>query len=58
MGSGMSHAGIAQDQMTRKLNEKESKPLCERCKGTGNELYAMYRKCKACGGSGVKPKSL
>lgn len=27
--------------------------LCGRCEGTGNELYAMYRKCSDCDGVGA-----
>ena len=26
---------------------------CTYCGGTGNELYSMYRQCRACGGDGV-----
>jgi DnaJ-class molecular chaperone len=29
------------------------KKRCERCDGTGNELYSMYRQCQACGGNGI-----
>lgn len=30
------------------------KKLCGRCRGTGNELYSMYKSCEACGGSGER----
>lgn len=31
----------------------EGHKACERCKGTGNELFAMYKRCEDCGGSGI-----
>ncbi len=27
--------------------------ICERCEGTGNELFSMYRKCSDCDGVGA-----
>ena len=27
--------------------------ICDRCGGTGNELYSMYRKCSQCDGVGA-----
>lgn len=45
-------AGVWQDQQVRLANEKAGWKLCGRCKGTGNELYSMYRACSGCGGSG------
>ena len=27
--------------------------LCQRCEGTGNELYWMFRKCSSCDGVGA-----
>ena len=27
--------------------------LCERCEGTGNELYSMFRLCSSCDGEGA-----
>lgn len=45
-------AGVWQDQQVRRANEKAGWKLCEHCNGTGNELYAMYRACPKCGGSG------
>ena len=26
---------------------------CERCDGTGNELFSMYKECQACKGDGI-----
>jgi hypothetical protein len=46
------HTGIWQDQHLRAANEKAGWKLCGHCNGTGNELYAMYRACPECGGSG------
>lgn len=44
------HFGIAHDEMVRAgVPEGER---CEWCNGTGNELYAMYRRCPKCGGTG------
>ena len=42
------------DIQTHNENIDNGKELCERCDGTGNELYSMYRKCKDCNGSGIK----
>ncbi len=28
--------------------------LCDRCEGTGNELYSMWKKCINCKGTGQK----
>ena len=47
------HMGIYNDQLKRRDNAEAGHTLCRRCEGTGNELFAMYRKCSACGGTGV-----
>lgn len=46
-------AGLLEDSHIRKSNERAGHKLCQRCGGTGNELYAMKRSCEECGGSGV-----
>lgn len=50
---GSLSAGILQDEQVRRANEAAGHALCGHCNGTGNELYAMYRACPECGGSGV-----
>lgn len=45
--------GNPQDIAQAQRNKQAGEPICKRCEGTGNELFAMYRKCSACGGSGV-----
>lgn len=45
------HAGRAQDEARRAQVPVGER--CERCEGTGNELFFMYRRCAACGGTGV-----
>ena len=42
------------DVHTRNDNIDNGKELCKKCDGTGNEFYSMYRKCKDCGGNGIK----
>ena len=44
------------DEWRRIENEEAGHKLCSRCQGTGNELLAMYRACKDCGGSGIAPE--
>jgi len=46
------NAGVWQDQQVRRASERAGWKLCGHCNGTGNELYAMYRACPKCGGSG------
>jgi RecJ-like exonuclease len=41
------------DYITKNKNIKNGKDLCNRCDGTGNEFYSMYKKCSACGGTGI-----
>lgn len=42
---------IADD--TKKLNNALAKrQLCDKCDGTGNEFFFMYRRCEKCGGKG------
>jgi len=31
--------------------------LCERCDGTGNEFFSMYRQCQTCRGIGTTRKA-
>lgn len=40
------------DYKTRNKNIIGGWELCERCDGTGNELFSMYRQCEDCQGSG------
>lgn len=42
------------DYLIKERNEEEGRDLCDRCDGTGNELYSMYKKCTDCGGKGYK----
>lgn len=42
------------DGERRRANEAAGHTLCDHCNGTGNELYAMYRACPECGGSGIE----
>lgn len=45
------HPGVIRDK-----EKAEAIPLdsqCRRCGGTGNELFAMYKRCQACGGDGI-----
>jgi len=46
-------AHMAGDYYKRNNNILNERKLCDRCQGTGNELYSMYRKCTACNGSGA-----
>jgi len=41
------------DAITRNDNIDKGEELCDRCEGTGNELFSMYMKCHACNGTGV-----
>lgn len=50
--------GHLSDLWVYERNVREGKPLCERCRGGGNELYAMYRACSDCSGSGVDRSKL
>lgn len=45
------------DYKTLENNQKMGLSLCDRCKGTGNELFSMYRKCTDCEGKGWNPKA-
>lgn len=40
------------DYKTRNKNIIDGWELCERCDGTGNELFSMYGQCQDCQGSG------
>lgn len=53
IGAGYSdvlHAKQAQQDVAESNGHLE---LCERCGGTGNELYSMFRKCSQCDGVGT-----
>ncbi len=47
------------DQATRDFNVERikngliPKELCDRCDGTGNQLYSMYQVCEKCKGTGT-----
>ena len=41
------------DYATRNANIEAKKMLCDRCGGTGNEFFTMYRKCQDCNGTGA-----
>ena len=47
-------AHMQMDARQRNTNIDAGEKLCERCQGTGNELYSMYHKCTACNGTGTK----
>ena len=54
----MTHYGILSDQLQKAKNieqivSDQTLILCDRCEGTGNEFYVMYRTCPKCGGGGV-----
>lgn len=42
------------DYKTKEENIDKGFELCERCVGTGNELFSMYRRCSDCNGTGKK----
>jgi hypothetical protein len=42
------------DEERQRSNEAAGHTPCGHCEGTGNELYAMYRCCPECGGSGIE----
>ena len=46
--------GILQDEVTSAINRARKRKICERCCGTGNELFSMYRTCSEirCDGKG------
>ncbi len=41
------------DYERRNDNINKGFKLCQRCQGTGNQLYSMYQECKQCNGKGV-----
>lgn len=45
-------AGVNMDETVRINNFKKGRKLCDRCDGTGNQLYFMYQKCRKCNGNG------
>lgn len=40
------------DFRTKLDNYRAGRDICDRCDGTGNELYSMYRRCFICRGKG------
>jgi len=44
---------LQMDYFTRNKNVRDSKALCLRCDGTGNEFFSMFKKCSVCLGKGV-----
>jgi len=42
------------DYSLRNLNIEKGRKLCEKCDGTGNEIFAHYRRCTICGGLGIE----
>ena len=45
------HPGVIRDKEKASTIPLDSQ--CRRCGGTGNELFAMYKRCQACGGDGI-----
>lgn len=46
------HLGVIIDkERSEKIPEDER---CQKCSGTGNEFFFMYKQCSDCGGSGHK----
>lgn len=43
------------DEMRRNRNIDDGKRLCNRCDGTGNELFSMFKQCSVCKGTGEQP---
>lgn len=47
------HLGVISDDKKAELNKKNHpNNLCKKCGSTGNELFAMYKKCSDCNGRG------
>lgn len=47
---GAPNIAIARDRvLAARIPEAER---CKRCEGSGNEFFAMYRRCSACDGTG------
>lgn len=44
----------AQDVYTRDENRRLGREFCDRCEGSGNELYSMYKECEECEGRGYR----
>ena len=47
------HVGLAQDDCKVRLIPVDQR--CDRCSGTGNQLYGMYQQCEKCAGTGRTP---
>ncbi len=43
---------IELDDLRAKENEEAGRTICEKCGGTGNQFYSMYKECSDCGGKG------
>ena len=42
------------DLIRQRDNRRAGHTLCDRCEGTGNELFSMFKACSDCGGSVIK----
>lgn len=49
------HPGVQADAKIREKHLVAGHELCDRCNGTGNQLYAMYQRCEKCDGLGCAP---
>lgn len=38
------------------IEEVKGKKICDRCSGSGNELFRHYKKCENCSGTGMVSK--
>lgn len=47
--------GNPEDLRQKDRNEFFRRSLCDHCRGTGNELFSLYRRCTVCGGTGIEP---
>lgn len=46
---------VGMDELKKRKNVADGKPLCEWCEGTGNQFYFMYSACPKCNGTGIAP---
>lgn len=44
---------VRMDYATRNENLQAGRGLCPHCDGTGNELFACFRRCPKCWGMGI-----
>ena len=54
IGKVSCHIGILRDKIRAEINRGRYRNICEKCGGTGNQLYSMYQKCYNCDGNGYK----